>query len=229
VPFRLLLVQLRSLQNCYILHHSCPLPDPGFDACTGTGVKGDPHFTGADRSHFDFTGKPEETYCLVSDSHLHINAYYGGRYATNKTGGASKPLTWIRKVALLWGHHSVKLSAREGAAWGYNSGYMAQMEVDGKQVTLSQPGDSIALANEKIHLTWLAAKERSGDDEVDVYQVEIKGVMTMRLTLRPEVASLRTANDGVVHFNLDFVALELSNKAHGVLGQTYRADHKDRL
>jgi hypothetical protein len=132
-------------------------------------------------------------------------------------------------VGLLWGHHSIKFFAREGAAWQYNNGYMSGMEVDGKRVSLSQAGDSISFADGRIQLTWLAAKERSGDDEVDVYQVNIEGILTLRLTLRPEVASLRTSEDGLVHFNLDFVALDLSDKAHGVLGQTYRSDHRDRL
>jgi hypothetical protein len=199
---------------------------PGINDCT-SGVKGDPHFRGADNSHFDFTGLPDRHYCLISDSHVHVNAYYGGRYGQwgNET---HKALTWIRKVGILWGHHTLKFEAREGAEWRYGSGYMANIEIDGESVQLAQ-GDSISYAGDKIRIKFVAAKRRDGDDQIDVYEVTVDGVLSMRLTLRPEVENLRTSTDGVVHFDLEFPKVDVSNNAHGVLGQTYRLDHSERL
>ncbi|CAI5955580.1 unnamed protein product [Closterium sp. NIES-64] len=50
------------------------------ELCDGNN-KGDPHFTGADGSHFDFSGKPNRNYALVSDPHFQMNGFFGGRYS----------------------------------------------------------------------------------------------------------------------------------------------------
>ena len=41
---------------------------------------GDPRFTGADGNTFYFHGKKDESFCLVSDSGLHINARFMGNH-----------------------------------------------------------------------------------------------------------------------------------------------------
>jgi Root cap len=173
-------------------------------------------------------GVPNNSYCILSDSHLHLNAFFGGYYGAYE-GNPSKPLTWMRKIGLLWGHHSFLFEAREGASWQYGSGYMSRVEVDGEEVALSQPGEKAVFADGAVTIAWEAARQSSGDDEIDVYSVEIVGVVKVVMELRPEVASLRTATDGTVHFDLQFLKSHLSANAHGVLGQTYRPDHRNRL
>lgn len=159
---------------------------------------------------------------------MHVNAYFGGRY--DQWGdNANKPLTWIRQLGIMWGEHTVTLAAREGARWQYDEGYMSAISVDGKVVTLSEEGQSATFANGAIEISWLASSLRSGDDLVDVYLVRIGEALMMRLTLRPEVALLRTEEDGVVHFDVEFPKVDLSDKAHGVLGQTFRSQHRHRL
>jgi hypothetical protein len=190
--------------------------------------KGDPHFTGADNSHFEFSGIPNTTYCLISDSHLHMNAFFGGYYGKYESN-AHKSLTWLRKISLLWGRHSMIFEARQGAEWAYNNGYMSRMEVDGDQVVLSKVGETAVLAGGKVILSWVAARELSGDDEIDVYSVEIVGVLKMVLRLRPEIANFRTETDGTVHFDFELTQSVLTASAHGILGQTFRPDHTKRL
>ena len=119
--------------------------------------------------------------------------------------------------------------AREGARWQYDNGYMARMELDGEEVVLSQPGDTFGFHDGAVQIKWVAAKQASGDDVIDVYQVTIEGVVELVMKMRPEVASLRTQADGTVHFDLDFSSMVVSHNAHGILGQTYRADHRNRL
>eukprot|EP00271_Cylindrocystis_brebissonii_P001161 TRINITY_DN11465_c2_g1_i1.p1 TRINITY_DN11465_c2_g1~~TRINITY_DN11465_c2_g1_i1.p1 ORF type:complete len:323 (+),score=90.40 TRINITY_DN11465_c2_g1_i1:162-1130(+) len=192
-----------------------------------SGGKGEPHFHGADSSRFDFSGVPDTTYTLFTDADLHVNAYFGGRYG--QWGKDSHhAITWMRKIAIFQGHHTLVLEAREGAEAAYGSGYMARMSFDGQEFTLSQAGEVAELAD-GIKVTWTAAKEQSVDDLVDVYEVEIPGLLKMMLTLRPEVALLRTAEDGTVHFAVDVASIKLSSVAHGILGQTYRADHAGRF
>jgi hypothetical protein len=175
-----------------------------------------------------FTGVPNNTYCLVSDSHLHVNAFFGGYYGEYE-GNPSKALNWIRQLSILYGHHSLLFQAREGAEWQYGNGYMSRMEVDGEEVILAREGDKAVLADGSVTIGWEAAREKSGDDEIDVYSVEIAGIAKLLLRLRPEVANMRTESDGTVHFDFEFVESRLSGNAHGVLGQTYRPDHSSRL
>ena len=164
----------------------------------------------------------------MTDAHVHVNAYYGGRYGEYE-GNMHKALTWIRQVGVMWGHHTIYMAARGGARWQYDNGYMSVIKVDGETVALSQPGDKALFANGLISISWVAAKERSGDDEVDVYQVDVENVISMRVILRPEVENLRTETDGVVHMNLEWPVVEVSEGIHGVLGQTYRGDFQGRL
>ena len=159
---------------------------------------------------------------------MHVNAYYGGRYGEYE-GNMHKTLTWIRQVGVMWGHHTIYLEAREGDRWQYDNGYMAAIKVDGERVALSQPGEKAVLVDGKITISWVAAKEMSGGDEVDVYQVDVENVISMRVILRPEVENLRTETDGVVHMSLEWPLVEASEGIHGVLGQTYRSDFQDRL
>eukprot|EP00270_Netrium_digitus_P006821 TRINITY_DN1967_c0_g1_i2.p1 TRINITY_DN1967_c0_g1~~TRINITY_DN1967_c0_g1_i2.p1 ORF type:complete len:387 (+),score=41.22 TRINITY_DN1967_c0_g1_i2:46-1206(+) len=190
--------------------------------CHHGGVQGDPHFTGADNSRFDFSGTPGTTFCLVSDPHLHINMYLDGYYGKYEDR-ANKPMTWIRKIGVLWGHHSLTFEARPGAESEYLKGYMYRMTADGLPFALENNVKS--LFDGKVEVEWTGAKVPSGDDLVDEYSVKIQNVIWMKLTVRPEVANLRTDNDGLVHFDMQILKAKLSNNVHGVLGQTFRPDH----
>lgn len=211
----------------------CNAPEEKDDTCPTDappppGGNGDPHYTGADGSHFDFSGEPNTTFCLISDAHLHINVFYGGRY-DSWGQNLHKSLTWIRQMGILWGHHTVAFSARSGARWQYDSGYMASIEIDGEKVTLGQAGDSCERVDGKIKVRWLAAKVRSGDDLIDIYELEIENVIKMRIKLRPEIELMRTGTDGLVHLDFDLPLADISDGAHGILGQTFRSDHRAKL
>jgi hypothetical protein len=106
---------------------------------------------------------------------------------------------------------------------------MAKIEVDGQEVKLRNEGESISFVTGAIEISWLAAKLQSADDLVDVYLVKVADVAMMRLTLRPEIALLRTPEDGVVHFDIELPKADVSDKAHGIMGQTFRSDHRHRL
>ncbi|CAI5469747.1 unnamed protein product [Closterium sp. Yama58-4] len=99
---------------------------------------------------------------------------------------------------------------------------------DGVAVELTVPGTTVQLWDGAT-LKWEAARMLSGTDLVDVYDVKIDGVATIRLTLRPEVKNLRTPTDAAVHFGLDVLSSSFSKAVHGVLGQTFRPDFQGRL
>ncbi|CAI5462506.1 unnamed protein product [Closterium sp. Yama58-4] len=122
--------------------------------------------------------------------------------ADGRWNGDVKALTWIRSVGLMAGHHTVVLEARRGAEAEYGNGYLARVVADGVAVELTVPGTTVQLWDGAT-LKWEAALKLSGTDLVDVYDVKIDGVATIRLTLRPEVKNLRTPTDAAVHFGLD--------------------------
>lgn len=173
-------------------------------------------------------GEPNASFCLVSDRHIHINAFYGGRYDRWGTN-LHKSLTWIRKIAILWGDHKVVLATREGARWQYDNGYLASIEIDGASIHLSEVGDYVTAAEGAIEVRWVGARVQSADDLIDIYQVAIADVLKLRLMLRPEIALLRTETDGLVHVDFELPTLDVSDDVHGILGQTYRSDHRGRV
>ncbi|GJP52559.1 hypothetical protein CLOM_g11661 [Closterium sp. NIES-68] len=193
--------------------------------CTAN-EKGDPHFTGADGSHFDFSGRPNRNYALISDAHIQINAFFGGRYGV--WANHAKALTWIRSLAILTGHHLLVLDARRGASAEYGDGYLVRILVDGSAMELDTPGTSLQLWP-GAELAWVAAGKRDGGDLIDVYELKVANVVTLRVTLRPEIAAMRTATDGTVHMSIGVERASLSPAVHGILGQTFRPDFIGRL
>eukprot|EP00475_Leptophrys_vorax_P021283 TRINITY_DN289_c0_g6_i1.p1 TRINITY_DN289_c0_g6~~TRINITY_DN289_c0_g6_i1.p1 ORF type:complete len:340 (-),score=7.25 TRINITY_DN289_c0_g6_i1:96-1115(-) len=191
-----------------------------------TNGTGDPHFVGADMSRFDFTGRPGEDYALISDAHVAVHAHFDGRWG--EWMGRNKALTWMRKIGILWGHHSIVFEAREGWAADYRSGYLQRLVVDSEELKL-KPGQTVSLYEGQIELTWVTAKRFDRGEYVDEYSVRVGDVLTVLLTLRPEIQMMRTEDDGLVHFTVDVLSAKLSANVHGVLGQTYRPDFAGRL
>lgn len=101
---------------------------------------------------------PSRTFCLVSDSDIHINMMLGG-YLDSRTagapqvhpgahkgpqgkGGAPKAArVWIRELAVMWGkagpgqkQHVLRLAARPGPEAERGAGFMGRIEVDGTEM-----------------------------------------------------------------------------------------------
>ena len=171
-------------------------------------------------------GIPNWAFSIISDAHVQVNAFLGGRYGP--WGSRIKAMTWIRSVAVMWGHHVAVLSVRHSASTAYGSGYMDSIVVDGEPLEVP-PHGSASAAGGDIEVSWPEVKVRSGDEWVDEYVVRVAGCLTLRLTLRPEVRHLRTADDAVLHLDLRVASAQLSSNAHGVLGQTFRPDFVGRL
>ncbi|CAI7920003.1 unnamed protein product [Closterium sp. NIES-54] len=196
--------------------------------CDGN-VTGDPHFVGADKSRFDFSGQPGENFALISDAHIAVTAYFGGRVEKEWMGQKNKVMTWMRNIAILWGHHSVVFEARPGPDSEYGAGYLKAIYVDGEKTSLSFPGEKMYLFDGSVEMKWVDARKKVGDDLVDIYEITVAEIITLRLILRPEIKLMRTKDDGLVHFTIEVVSAQLSANVHGVLGQTYRPDFAGRL
>eukprot|EP00850_Spirogloea_muscicola_P011298 SM000069S20735 [mRNA] locus=s69:593530:595461:- [translate_table: standard] len=219
-------------------------PNVWFDNCEypifvgglcNPGVKDDPHFTGARGTRFDFNGIPDQTFCLLSDRDLHVNMKLSG-YLDSRTTGATivkngKALrTWIRQLGLRWRtdgiEHTALFVARTGKQQERGGGYLAALELDGVNVAPLQLGDK--LQGDGGAVITFAGYEKTGPYDVDFYTLTIPGILDAEIRLRAAHPLLQTKDDAEVHINLQVLDLQYTPAVHGVLGQTYRDDHRER-
>eukprot|EP00897_Mesotaenium_endlicherianum_P003935 jgi/Mesen1/356/ME000001S02665 len=198
-------------------------------------VNDDPHFVGAQGTRYDFNGEPNAAFCLVSDKSLHINMLLKG-YLDNRTEGATvmkdgkAVRTWIRELGIKWTaagqEHSLRLAARSGKQQERGSGFLAGVEMDGASVAPLAVGSKF-VADGGLEIAFVGF-EKSGPFDVDFYTVKIAGLLSMDMRLRVAHPLLQTPEDAEVHINAGFNSIENTPAVHGVLGQTYRADHTQR-
>ena len=204
------------------------------------GVSDDPHFVGARGTRFDFNGQIDRAFCLVTDSHLHINAVMGGYEAattptaTNASASAaSKKLrTWIQEVGITWAaedgsKHFLHLTARKGAEQKRgNAGFLSRMVVDGKEVAVPmQVGDGLQAGDSRaagLSFTLVEQGSKGGAFDMDTYSLVIPGLADITLRMRVAHPLLQKPGEAFAHFNLHFDDLKATPKVHGVLGQTFR-------
>eukprot|EP00897_Mesotaenium_endlicherianum_P000304 jgi/Mesen1/10274/ME000785S09551 len=204
-------------------------------------VSDDPHFVGAHGTRYDFNGEADKAFCLVSDKHLHVNMLLRG-YLDNRTEGATvlkdgkAVRTWIKELGIKWARasgskgdaaeHSLRLVARAGKQQERGDGFLAALEIDGTAVPRMLVGDEFV--GEGGLTVAFEGYEKSGAFDVDFYSVQIAGLLNMDVRLRVAHPLLQTPEEAEVHINVGFNSIENTPEIHGVLGQTYRADHTER-
>ncbi|CAI5513744.1 unnamed protein product [Closterium sp. Naga37s-1] len=195
----------------------------------------DPHFTGAHGTHFDFNGRPDKAFCLLTDKNVHVNMLLRGYYDDSTEGAAlvvdGKAVhTWIKELGIVWfangADHRLRLVARNGKEQERGAGYMKAIEVDGTVIQRLALGEEF---NGDGGLTVaLRAYEKQGPYDVDYYTVSIVGIISFDIRLRVAHPKLQTPSDAEVHINVAVTSFDYTENVHGVLGQTYREDHVDR-
>lgn len=198
-------------------------------------VKDDPHFTGAQGTHFDFSGLPDKSFCLLSDTRIHINILLRG-YLDNRTESVtamSKGMgirTWIREVGFIWTvngtEHKVHMVARSGVQQTRGTGFLTSIAADGETVPVPALGQTVtgpggfSLSLDSLELT--------GPFDTDVFSLKIAGLLDMSVRMRVANPLLQSQTDAEAHFNLGINDVLKTDAIHGVLGQTYRKDHAAR-
>eukprot|EP00899_Mesostigma_viride_P002331 jgi/Mesvir1/12099/Mv00369-RA.1 len=78
-------------------------------------VTSDPHFVTSDGSKFDFNGVAGQSYCIVTDARLQVNARLMGTAKSpvdvNAPSGRPDSRTWMDQVAILYGSDQVLVEA----------------------------------------------------------------------------------------------------------------------
>ncbi|GJP68693.1 hypothetical protein CLOP_g25353 [Closterium sp. NIES-67] len=198
-------------------------------------ILNDPHLVGAHGTHFDFNGRPDKAFCLLTDRNLHVNMLLRGYY-DERTDNAALVVdgkavhTWIKELGIVWTagavDHKIRLAARSGKQQERGAGFMRSIEIDGEEIPRMQVGDTVTSAG---GLTiQFRALEKEGPFDVDYYLLSIDGLISLDLRLRVAHPKLQMPSDAEAHINVGIAELEHTDDIHGVLGQTYRDDHAQR-
>jgi len=178
---------------------------------------------------FDFNGEINKSFCLTTDNDIQVNALLKG-YKDTRTNGATvgkdgKALrTWIKEAGLLWREksgrsHTLHLVAR-GKEQARGSGFLASAMLDGMKLRIP---DSVRTAVKGRGMTFsFLGTTKKGDNEADHFNVAIKGLLNVDLTLRNAGAVFQTVDDAETHLNIKIKYIKQTDAMHGVLGQTYR-------
>ena len=198
-------------------------------------AKDDPHFTGAQGTSFDFSGLPDKSFCLLSDTRIHINILLRG-YLDNRTESATvisegkAVRTWIREVGIIWTadgiEHKVLLVARSGIEQTRGAGFLSSIAVDGE--TLAVPALGKTLSGVGGFSLSLDSFEKTGPFDVDSFSLKIAGLLDLSVRMRVANPLLPAPPDAEAHSNLGINEVKRTEAIHGVLGQTYRKDHAER-
>eukprot|EP00475_Leptophrys_vorax_P022047 TRINITY_DN299_c0_g2_i4.p1 TRINITY_DN299_c0_g2~~TRINITY_DN299_c0_g2_i4.p1 ORF type:complete len:498 (-),score=2.48 TRINITY_DN299_c0_g2_i4:243-1580(-) len=204
-------------------------------------TQNDPHFTGAHGTRYEFNGLPDKSFCLLTDRSIQVNMRMRGYYDTRTTGASimkdgKAVRTWIRELGIVWTspaeptrQHTLRLVARDGkSSERGGDGYLGAIEFDGRELPLLKLGSGYVLPG-GLNFTFTAyEKQGGGFFDVDVYSLEIAGLIKLDVKLRVAHPLLQTSDDAQAHINLHFLDVQRTEDVHGVLGQTYRAGRSKR-
>ncbi|CAL4994772.1 unnamed protein product [Urochloa decumbens] len=199
------------------------------DLMPGTSC-GDPRFTGADGNTFYFHGKKDESFCLVTDDKLHINA----RFMGNHNADSGRNFTWVQALGVTFvsgsSNRNLYIGARRAAEW----------DEDEDHIVLALDGEPIDLDSTTKNARW-ASKAVPGltvtrTADANAVAVELAGAFTVTANAVPITDEEsrghgygKTGSDSLVHLDVGYAFHGLSGGVDGVLGQTYRTDYVNKL
>ncbi|CAO2143712.1 unnamed protein product [Urochloa humidicola] len=199
------------------------------DLMPGTSC-GDPRFTGADGNTFYFHGKKDETFCLVTDDNLHINA----RFMGNHNADSGRDFTWVQALGVTFtsggADHKLYIGARRAAEW----------DEDEDHVVIALDGEPVDLDTSK-NARWASATvpgltvTRTAD--ANAVAVELAGAFTVTANAVPITDEEsrahsygKTERDSLVHLDVGYAFHGgLTGGVDGVLGQTYRPNYVSKV
>jgi len=188
---------------------------------------GDPRFTGADGNTFYFHGKKDESFCLVSDDRLHINA----RFMGNHNADSGRDFTWVQALGVTFGddNHRLYVGARRAVEWDEEEDHI-QVTFDG------EPVDVDAVKNARWASKAVPGLSVTRMDTVNTVMVELDGVFAISANAVPITDRDdrihkygKTGGDSLVHLDLGFQFRNLTKDVDGVLGQTYRPGYVTKV
>lgn len=203
----------------------------------------DPHFSSPDGVPFDFHGELDTSYCLVTDTRLHINARLNGY--VDPTASLTSPLdlagtkgnvaasfnrTWMKELGISWVDprgttHRLHLVARANRRPDRMHGYLERATLDGHVVKQPYDGRRIEKGPMLFQFTGVL---KMPTEEQESFNLLIGDLLGASIIMRPAKKAFRTRTDAHVHFNVNFFLLNTTESVHGILGQTYRTSPEQK-
>ncbi|URD72259.1 Root cap [Musa troglodytarum] len=188
----------------------------------GSGCK-DPRFVGGDGIVFYFRGKANQHFTLVSDAGFQINA----RFIGLRPAGRRHDYTWIQSLGILFGKHTVTVSATPAVAWDRSADHLS-FTFDGESFDLGigHLSSWSSPAAGDLHVERTAS--------VNSVIVVLPGSFEIRATVVPVTEEDDRihkynvpADDCFAHLDVQFKFFGLSERVEGVLGQTYQPNFQN--
>ncbi|PNT65020.1 uncharacterized protein LOC100840044 [Brachypodium distachyon] len=186
---------------------------------------GDPSFTGGDGNTFYFHGRKDRDFCIVSDTDLHINAHFIG----NHNPANKRTFTWIQALGLSFGEHRLYIGATGAVVWEEDEDHI-EISFDGEPIDIDTANNARWVS--KVLPTLSVTRI----DNFNSINVELAGVFRISASAVPitdEESKIhkygKTDKDSLVHLDLHFKFLSLTDSVGGVLGQTYRPDYINKM
>ncbi|KAL6660797.1 hypothetical protein ACP70R_001832 [Stipagrostis hirtigluma subsp. patula] len=187
---------------------------------------GDPRFTSGDGNTFYFHGRKDESFCLVSDAGVHVNA----RFMGNHNAATGRNFTWVQALGVTFGEgHRLYVRARRAAEWDEDEDHV-QVVLDG------EPVDVEAAKNARWVSQAVPGLSVTRTDAVNAVAVELDGVFSISANAIPITDDEsrahsygKTEKDSLVHLDVTYKFHGLTKDVDGVLGQTYRPDYVSKL
>eukprot|EP00245_Coleochaete_scutata_P007866 TRINITY_DN23664_c0_g1_i1.p1 TRINITY_DN23664_c0_g1~~TRINITY_DN23664_c0_g1_i1.p1 ORF type:complete len:366 (+),score=51.98 TRINITY_DN23664_c0_g1_i1:105-1202(+) len=200
--------------------------------CTCKGaVVGDPKFQGFDGSVFWFHGKKDRSWCISSDKNLHINAYFSGKAAPEvilqnsaaKVQQQPHDLTWVQKLAFLFGKHILIVEAIQEAGFSKDIDHLT-VSLNGETVDLPAfvrsahpPAASWVNKDGSSHAVKLTRVNTKNQ-----MRLEIEGLLSVFIKVVPTKKDVWTAANSFAHIDTEFTFLHPTSAIDGVLGRTLK-------
>ncbi|KAM0940355.1 hypothetical protein DsansV1_C18g0149331 [Dioscorea sansibarensis] len=204
--------------DCVACKPVCYCDKPG-------GVCQDPRFVGGDGITFYFHGEKDRDFCLLSDSHLHINGHFIGR----RNAEMKRDFTWVQSIAMLFNSHKLYVGAKKTSIWNSAEDHLI-ISLNGEQVLLPTEEGTKWQAPTEPTLTITRSSDANG------VTVEVDGMFKVQANVVPiteEESRVHhygvTADDCFAHLELAFKFYSLTQDVDGVLGQTYRDNYASRV
>eukprot|EP00899_Mesostigma_viride_P022866 jgi/Mesvir1/3764/Mv25083-RA.5 len=173
-------------------------------------VTSDPHFVTSDGSKFDFNGVAGQTYCIVTDARLQVNARFVGTaessLAVNAPSGRPDTRTWMDQVAILYGSDQVLVEAASPPGTPFAASF-GTIRVNGEfllgRTSMKKLVSGLTVARTKTRVAITVPD--TGAIEVEVVRAAF---------WQPGAGPNRN------FLNLQFKGVIGLRRAHGVLGQS---------
>ncbi|CAI5500269.1 unnamed protein product [Closterium sp. Naga37s-1] len=140
--------------------------------------------------------------------------------------------TWIKELGIVWftngATHTARLVARNGKQQRRGNGFMRMIEIDGQIQPHMKLGATVLPSNGTGLTITFEGEEKEGPYDVDHYTLKVDGLLSLDVKLRIAQPSLQTPTDAEAHINVGVSEFARTDAIHGVLGQTFRADHAQR-